>query len=674
MTTELNITLKNAPKIVANNLEIWAEIWNSRCELIEKFQEETYSRHILLVIPDLIEEIEFNADRLIKNEYARKFFHQCLSIYEIRNTINQKPNAAQMLADRIRDKLSFVIESLFCDDIDNSFQLSHLLPILRSIDKEMTASEVLDRSIEILLEILSGENQITKGNAEVIFLTDTIILLFWRNGRFPSSIEYLASNILDSIHGPNDKGKYYSSYPGAPEKGENSDEEFGKLLNDFFDSLSIRDRINEIRHSFQYQSREYKVIFRVLGFEDNIPAFDIGNVQIYNPRIEKQIKIPAMEGLRVDFAGIEKTETPGHCIAVKMQGVDSTSMKLIARQTAERSLAFLMKRGKRAQPFNLSDNYSICDMNGKELAWGHNRRSSEWLTGIWKEVTETDRVRFGQWMSNESAVPAIQRWLSSMDWHRQAVECQQSTQELLNAWFAVEHLFDESCRLSLRVPEFLRHRPNEKRRQCLWHPKKSVSFIQFIVSLIELKYELTKYADEICGNFIPNSLMEVFHHYKLPEQLMIRFCEPNRRAFYTGKFIELLDDITTDMKAKGRVELVDQVEDLRKLFYDSDYCRNKTATEFWRIKDDIYNIYRIRNMLVHRAATQSKLVEYYSARAREYSFALLYELKWIFLRTKNDSEILTLDEYYQELVIDANIGLEGLQKGNMNKLRKWIFK
>ncbi len=675
MTTNSNTTLQNAPKIFQDNLEIWEKIWNNRCEFIEKFQEETYSRHILLVVPDLMEEIEFNVDRLVKNEYSRMFFHQCLAKYNVAQTKNQKQRTPQQIvAGKIKDELAFVIESLTQNNSSNSFQLPQILPLLRRIDKEITNSDVLDCAVDTLLERLDNENPIAESDPETIFLTDTIILMFWRKGRIPSSINNLAGNILDTIKGPDDKGRFFTSYPDAPEKGDISNEDYAKLLTEFFKSLPIIKRFKELKKNYQYQPKEYKVIFRVYGFEQNLPAFDIGNVRIYDPRIEKQIKIPALEGLHLDLSGVEKIDVPGHSIAVTMQGIDSTSMKLKARQTAERALAFLMKREKREQPLILSDNYSICDIDGKEVAASIGSKSGELLTDIWKEVTETSRERFGRWMNQEEPIHTIQRWLSSMDWHRQAVDCRQCTQELLNAWFAIEHLFDEEYNISLRVPEFLRFRANERKGQCIWYPKKKISFIQLIIGIIELKYEYRKYALDIAGNFVHNSLMATFHKYTLPDQLLARYVDKKDNAFYGDGFVEILDDIIIDLKAQNKEILIKPVENLRKLFFDSDYCKDVIATEFWRMKDDIYNIYRIRNMLVHRATTQSKLVEYYSARAREYSFALLRELKWRFLETKNDSEIPTLEEYFQELVINANIGLEAIQARDMQKFRKWIFK
>lgn len=79
-------------------------------------------------------------------------------------------------------------------------------------------------------------------------------------------------------------------------------------------------------------------------------------------------------------------------------------------------------------------------------------------------------------------------------------------------------------------------------------------------------------------------------------------------------------------------------------------------------------------MLVHRATTNSFLSVYYASRAREYCFSLLTDLKRKLLWTDDDPEIGSIEEYIQDDVINANIGLEALQKGDMASFRDWVFR
>lgn len=665
------LTLQSAPPVLQQNLEVWGEIWSRRCELIEKFQEESYARHILLLLPDLVEEVEFNANHFMKDAYARAFFYCHLSEYSESKSIGSKPRAVrQSLAERVETELRFVMEALWKSD--HSFELTHVLTLIKRIDSTLTTPQAFDHATDLLLGRLTEEKPVLRGDQDIVLLTDTIILMFWRNGRLPQSIKYFATDILATFDRMGEQGQFYSRYPGAPPQGQKRDLEYGSMLEAFFESLTIGERFTQLKKAFRLEPVEYELIFRVLGFELGTHGFEVGNVRVYDPRKEKHIKRAAFADYPAGVTGVEATDTPGHSLAVKMRGIDSTSMKLQARQTAERALAFLTRRKKREQPFVLSDGYSMCDMEGKEVAAAHGLKEGEYVTDSWREVTESNRQRFGNWMNQVMPVPSIQKWLSALDWHRRAVEAGQSTQELLNAWFAVEHLFDETYKISLRVPEFLKRRPITQKTQSPWLHRKDISFVQIILSLAELKFELSQHASETAGNFLPDSSL-LLYSYALPSRLLSLFTGDNQETFNPEKFIEVSDEIMEDLSSHKILPAFEDVSDVRRLFFEAKLCREQMQREFWRIKDDIYNIYRIRNMLIHRATTQSKLVDYYACRAREYSFALLYHLKWKLLRTTNDSEILSLEQYFQEIVIDSNMGLEALQAGDMKKFRHWVF-
>ena len=248
---------------------------------------------------------------------------------------------------------------------------------------------------------------------------------------------------------------------------------------------------------------------------------------------------------------------------------------------------------------------------------------------------------------------------------------------LLNAWFSIEHLFKGNNKVSLRLPGFLSNRPNEKHCANLWYPENRIAQTQLLLSLVEIKHELTKYAGEVANNFLPGSKtffkLKYNKDFVLSEDVLVKFVEKDGLTYTSGGFVAASDTVIGELKANNLAEPMHMVEWMRKLFYDHKVVMNKLQSEIWRIKDDVYNIYRIRNMLVHLAMTDSVLVEYYAKRALEYSYSLLTELKWHLLRTKDDSEIGSIDKYFQAWALDGNIGLEGVQYGEMDKFRKWVF-
>jgi hypothetical protein len=680
MSLKEDLTLENASLTVKNNLELWKTVWAERTDQIHKFGEGTYGRNILVLLPDLIDEVEHNEERFINNEHGKRFFWKNFLPYytgkpkdKVRNN---NINTWQKFAHGIQTELGFILESLQSHQTSGSvFRISHLISCLHQLDTGLRSPESCALTANGLFDLLTSEEQLEVDNQEVIFLTDTLILMFWRNGTLPSSINHLASDILDGFQQFED-GKLHSSYPQYPDQGTVSNEEYRKTLEVFFSHLPIKDRFNQIQRVYSLEPKEYEVIFKVDGFEKGTVGFSIGNIEVYDPEMHRHIKKPILGTM--DIFSIEKVEGNKLCVSVRIRGIDSSSMKLVARKGAERALGLITgrKTGQRAP--TLSSAYAICDAEGNEVAAG----SEEYKLGIthfldlakWKEK---EYKRIGAWINNESIAPAVKVWLASMDWYRKAIENEQSSEILLNAWFSVEHLFQGGKKVSLRIPAFLCYRPDEKNVYALWYPEDRIAQIQLLLSLLEIKHELLKYVSDLAVNFLPSS--QVVFQFKygkkflLPENILSKFVEEDGATFTTGGFISVSDNIIFELETNHLDGLARQVKVLRDLFFQKEISLKTLRSEIWRVKDDVYNIYRIRNMLVHRATTNSILVDYYAARALEYSFSLLTELKWKLIRTKDDSEITDIDNYFQEWVLDANIGLEAVQNGDMGKFRSWVF-
>ncbi|MCX6145565.1 MAG: hypothetical protein NTZ35_20350 [Ignavibacteriales bacterium] len=188
---------------------------------------------------------------------------------------------------------------------------------------------------------------------------------------------------------------------------------------------------------------------------------------------------------------------------------------------------------------------------------------------------------------------------------------------------------------------------------------------------------MKKYAGSLAHNFLPGGKLffnlKYGKEFSLSKDVLAQFVEKDGAIYTSGGFVACSDAVIAELKASNLPALALEIQSMRDLFYDKETAMNGLRSELWRVKDDVYNIYRIRNMLVHRATTDSILTEYYAVRALEYSASLLTELKWSLLRTKDDSELATIDEYFQDWVLDGNIGLEAVQNGEMARFKQWVF-
>ncbi|AVH67660.1 hypothetical protein [Nostoc sp. 'Peltigera membranacea cyanobiont' N6] len=79
------------------------------------------------------------------------------------------------------------------------------------------------------------------------------------------------------------------------------------------------------------------------------------------------------------------------------------------------------------------------------------------------------------------------------------------------------------------------------------------------------------------------------------------------------------------------------------------------------------------NMLVHSSSTTSKLLDYYGKRSREYCHSLLDAIAYKIYQTSNDDQIMPLESYFREMVIDTNIALEAVKYNKMDKFINWAL-
>jgi hypothetical protein len=112
---------------------------------------------------------------------------------------------------------------------------------------------------------------------------------------------------------------------------------------------------------------------------------------------------------------------------------------------------------------------------------------------------------------------------------------------------------------------------------------------------------------------------------------------------------------------------------IRGNFIDHKTCLDNIKQAIIDVKNDVYNIYRIRNMLVHSSNTKSKLLEYYSKRNKEYSLRLILEIRKHLFKTESDTEIQPISTYFTRTIIDANVAFEAVVNNDMDKFRKWII-
>lgn len=590
-----NLTIEQLPKHVKRNLDLWRQTWRNRCDLFKESGEGIYSRHILSFLPDLLEEITYNEGAFSRNAYARSYFAVNLEKYFLREGRNASAQStttfSQKFAWRIRRELGLVLEALGRPEAGfAAFGLAHLLDCIRGIDAQLRNSESCDLVVESLVELICSSENIAEESPDVIEASDSLMLLFWRKGNMPESLVSLASTILAGIERIG-HSEVYSSYPALPERAGATDEQYEKSLRSFFAKLTKNDRFGEIKKMYRRETKSYEVIFKVDGFERGSSNFSIGDVAVYDPLEGPHIKRSPVESGELDILGMEKVEGGQLCVAVKVQGSGSGSMKLEARRKAERALGLLTVRKQGRRPLTLSTAFAVLDSSGMEVAGGsevhklgvsHPSFLSEW--------TKEEYSRMGEWLRDDFSNQSVREWLASMDWHRKAIESLQSSEALLNAWFSIEHLFQGRTKIPLRVPGFLRNRPAQSHTQGPWYPLESIAAIQLILSLVATRYEMIDYVNKVATDYLPSSRqffkLKYGKDFALPKDLIDKFQKHGTRGYNPGDFVAISDLVAEHLERKQVNGALIDVGAMRRLFYDHEFAMSELRREIWRIKDD----------------------------------------------------------------------------------------
>ncbi|MEH1813092.1 MAG: hypothetical protein V7K26_19780 [Nostoc sp.] len=660
-------TLSNAPEYVIKNIENLQQIWLERCKAIEKNQEGSYSRHLLLILHDLREEIQNNKNRFSQNAYGKKFFKIQFSTYCSfkKEQLDDLDKIRRVWTIEVDRELYFITEAL--SDSKSKFELDDISILIKRIEEKITSKNSLRKVIKILYDKILEKDL---NSNQIEFIVDTIIILFNSKGMLElKSILNDQFKKFEDIGTDPEQVYLYPTLFGSPSRDVKLLDEHKEELKKYYEASSIKQRLNFLIEIYCLEPQSYKVIFKITGVKFK-KKINIGKVELYRPKIDgKYIKENEIIGIFEDNSD--------YSVAVDIRGVDSKFMKIKAQQMAERTIAVLSTRNRKDQAIILSSDWVICDSQGEIRAFNFKGGDKPQTIRYNSIDSQNNQQRLGQWISSEDIChPTVAKWLASIDWYRRATEASQSSEEILNSWFAVEKFSDSSKTICKKLPELSDALKNKKKilkeNIDLWIDSEGIRTVQLLLVLSELKFNLYHKVRQVGGVFITPLTFPLMDISKSINQDLQDYLSANKDEIdFLEKFIEKVPEIKKQLDSKSIV--LPDLNQVNEIFYNHDYCEQYLIEKIIALKDDVYNIYRIRNMLVHSSSTTSRLFDYYAKRSREYCNSLLDAIAYKIYQTSNDDEIMPLESYFREMVIDANIALEAVKDNKMDKFINWAL-
>ena len=217
-----------------------------------------------------------------------------------------------------------------------------------------------------------------------------------------------------------------------------------------------------------------------------------------------------------------------------------------------------------------------------------------------------------------------------------------------------------------------------------WYNANNISVLQLLLAIVTIKSNLfdllITFADNLARKgfawdrySVSDEILNIFFISKKDNgSIGINASNFVENFQLTSNFVENFQLIFDDFEQKNS-QFDKYISEIRGHFIDHTTCLNKIKQAIIDVKNDVYNIYRIRNMLVHSSNTKSKLLEYYSKRNKEYSLRLILEIRKYLFKTESDTEIQPINTYFTRTIIDANVAFEAVVNNDMDKFRKWII-
>jgi hypothetical protein len=695
----MNYTSSTEHENVIKNIEPLNNIWKRRCEAFKKNNKGDCGRHLhlLFILNDLREELENNKSHFSRNSYAKTFFK--LQVNNYCNICNEKSSeldkTKRKWAKEVNSELSSIVQVL-CGGTQED--IPNLTEHINNIINQLTSDSHFQKTIDILYQQLFKRDLV---NDQIEFLVDTLIILFNRRGKIglyfelQKQLQTIEQSIYDVTILENnrdllgiDSTKQIFLSPqvwGSPLKNGQSPNEYKEEVRNYYSNLSIKQRLDFLKNIYCQDPRSHTVIFNLKGW-DFSEKFPIGEMVTFYKATENNRYI--VNNCQINKWYSQFSPNPNNFeindnfyVAVNIKGIDTKSMIIEARKIAERIIGVILTDKIDKHDVILSNDWIICNSQGEICDFQREEAgniTTQRDNKITSKFNKYDPTRLVQWISlgNEYHL-TIKRFLSSIDCYKRSVESSQVSQRLLNSWFAMEMFRKDSQGLTEILPspsEKLLKKHNIKETKNSWLSE-DIGKLQLILVISKLKFNLftkvREYGTLLSWDIL--TIYEIDNIDNIDKALIQEILRENYESDKEWLFKILEISPRLEQKLKNENKELKCISRTNEIFYNHQQCEDYLFNEILKLKDDVYNIYRIRNMLVHSGNTESSLLDYYGERSLEYCYSILDIIAYKIFQTASDDEIKPLESYFQEILIEATKAIESVKENKMDKFRDWVL-
>lgn len=649
---ELSIWKKYKKKEINEKIKYWVDIWE---DLITNFNNNSFGFTLIspqLIISDIIDEIEFNQ---LKNKKIKKYF-----LYQINEIIKNDETI----------KKYFIIEfKLIIKYLNNgnSFLISQVCKKIFEIFKN---GKYFYKTYQILKKILMN-NKWENGEEEKIrYFSQVLIIEFLLKGysldtikNFPNNIfdKYTLHNLDSNIQIINTKfphGIEYNDYKNKEDSDGNKS--YNAAVASLINSLTIENRLDTILDYFKAEPKNRFFIFPLEGLKSTFKNIELGDVTIYDPRINSMIK----SGYRKNQDCFDRDDRKQYLNAcVKIKSLDNEKSKDLAIELIEKVFDVLrLYRPKYKTDFKvISANYIILDENYSEVGTRQeiNKENPELEYHYFIDLHDEIKLRkesdvheyFNKYCTiihkaYEDLSSIEKKIMYSMHWYRKGNESNIYEDKLLNYWIAFENIFSEEF-------EYGEIGNRKKLFSIIDENFPSIGILKSILNILEETYLYIK------GIY--------FAHRKfliIPEKV-VRASKIDPPPGSTINLKDFFDNISYLIDVISYKVIKEKLIFIKKLYSNNNFLEKYIKQNEKNIKDDLLLIYRLRNKIVHKAHYDNRILPYYIKKIEKYSRILLIEVTEKYIKNQK------LD--LKEIILGSHIKIEMLEGKIKNNLHIDLF-
>lgn len=593
---------------------------------------------------DLIHSILYNPKELIK-EFIEEIERKQLSNSDNKKFFIDKMNEFARLD---LNALKFILPTLklIQQQFGKKDDFGYLLHLLKMAQLKLEDFNLGKEAVNELCELLTDESEIQQ--TKIKHLVNIIIFELMQKKISRKKIVQIIDDVFSNYSEHTD-GYIHTSFPHKIEsqhwKTESEEyKEYKNQLIEFIDGLTHKDRILAVASYFDTPPEELRFVFQIKGLRGDNINFNIGNVQIYNPKSIRLFQNPT-EYFNELFEKEIKDQIYYCNGAVELEVVDREYATQEALQILENTLDIIASRYTYYKiPITINTSkYYVIDKDGNQRG-GNTTNTWEFLA--YQDSIELDNSKYtsdiyAKQISKDKILEIDKKIFESMHWKRKAIESNDGNEKILWHWVAMENLFQRN------------------------NHSTPITIFESVSKLLAKRY-LYQFAWKHFHKLSDiTDRTAIMRHYrmeiKLPHLLKnaIGLNTKEGETLHLTNLIDNLDDLQSNLHEKSLY--YEQLAYLKKIFTDTKQCialLEKLEKIFF---EKLVYVYRMRNKIVHNAHNESSPIAQYYVEFIAMSSAISIST---FINIRNKLSLQTSDEIINNIAYEYDkFGLELKEQG-----------